>query len=156
MSCVKDNLMFWHTLSWKMANAVYMTMEQPAPTCDVTKLQKQKLYISKVSCSWFQFFYYTSVKWHDAYHSIQPNTVGHFIGTPLLHFHSMVYMHDKNCEVIKTVLDFEVLTVVQLRIRALLGHDAVSLGEWFPIFGNIIWSLTSFSGIMQAMNISVC
>jgi len=38
-----------------MANVVYTTMEQPAPTRDDAKLQKQKLYISKVSCSWFKF-----------------------------------------------------------------------------------------------------
>lgn len=61
---------------------------------------------------WPAHFYYTSVKWHEAYHSTQPNALGRFIGTPLLHFYSTVYMHDKNCKVIKTELDFEVLAVV--------------------------------------------
>ena len=48
MSCVEDDLMFWHTLSWKMANVVRTTTEQPAPPRDIAILQKQKLHISQL------------------------------------------------------------------------------------------------------------
>jgi len=56
-----------------MANAVCVTMEQPAPTRDVAKLQEQKLYISKVRCSWFQFLAWA--KSPSLYHHVQTNFV---------------------------------------------------------------------------------